>query len=184
MKRPCMSIRSKPSIIAGWGGPTGCKGTTEKQSSRSSRRKNWRRSSLRFGSIWGAPTLLRNAAPKRRRSSKSWRRRSRIGRRRLQHWRRHCARKEGQRRRTKYYWGPCRRSGIRRHNKGTRCYAARLVRLCSMAVGVIPNSSGGRWPRFSQKVSKPKEVAPAISQKLEETKPIDSFGRPSRSIAC
>lgn len=48
--------------------------------------------------------------------------------------------------------GLCRRSGMRRHNKRTRGYAARLVRLCSMAVGVIPNSSGGSWPRFSQKV--------------------------------
>lgn len=164
-------------------GPTSYKGTTK--SSRVVQAGEKAGAASAGGpAVFGERLLCCECYPEAAKEFQELARRSRIESRRVQHWRRRCARRDGQRMRTRHYSGPCRRSGIGTRKKRTRGYAARLVRLCSMEVGVIPNSSGGSWPRFSQNVRKPKQVAPAMSQKLEETKPIDSFGRPSRSIAC
>ena len=52
-----------------------------------------------------------------------------------------------------------------------------------VASGRKPSSSMAPPERFSQQVQKPKDLAPAASQALDETKPMESRSRPNEFTA-
>src|SRR6266436_1671024 len=73
-------------------------------------------------------------------------------------------------------------SSLTQHKKPASCHPRRTritpSKVSTVASGLTPNSSSGRLHRFTQHVQNPKLLAPAMSQKFDDTKGTALSGTP------